>query len=552
VPGDAFLTVKYQVGGSAVPGSDYGALPGTITIPAGTSSVAVAVGPVDDALVESNETVVVTLMAGSGYAVGTPASAMVSIVSDDVAPDLTVSAMSAPRAAAAGGTIALTDTTRNQGAGAAPASQTAFYLSINAILDSADTLLGARAVPELAAGAVSSGTTSVPIPDDLLPGTYLLLAKADGPGVVPESSESNNTRTASIVIGPDLVISALTVPLQAAAGGSVTVTDTTSNQGPGSATASTTHFYLSVNTVLDPSDVKLAERSVPVLGNGLGSSDTTLVTIPVSAATGAYYVLAKADGAGQVGESNENNNLRSAPVRIGPDLIVSAVTAPARGAAGGSITVTDTTRNGGGGPAPTSTTAFYLSPNAALDAGDTRLAAVRHVPLLNPSEGSTGTTTLLLPGVAPGTWYLFAQADDAKAVAETLESNNSRAAIVRIGPDLNFASASSPSTAVAGTAVTVTAAVRNSGGDTAAASVVRFYLSNDTSFDAGDLELSGSWNVPALAPDATRSAATIVTIPAGKTGTSYLLLVADSGQAVAESNEANNVAARLVQIAAGG
>jgi hypothetical protein len=77
------LTVQYRVSGTAGPGTDYVALAGTITIPAGASSAVITVTPLDDSLIESNETVIVTLLAASGYTVGTAAAATVKIASDD-------------------------------------------------------------------------------------------------------------------------------------------------------------------------------------------------------------------------------------------------------------------------------------------------------------------------------------------------------------------------------------------------------------------------------------------------------------------------------------
>ncbi len=52
---------------------------------------------------------------------GRPSFATVTIVSDDVAPDLVVTALTAPGPAGAGTTIQVTETTRNQGTGAAAA-----------------------------------------------------------------------------------------------------------------------------------------------------------------------------------------------------------------------------------------------------------------------------------------------------------------------------------------------------------------------------------------------------------------------------------------------
>src|SRR5262249_973843 len=79
------LLVSYTVGGSATAGSDYTALAGMLTIPAGQASATIAVLPVDDALVEGNETVVVTLSAGPAYTLGASASATVTIIDNDTA-----------------------------------------------------------------------------------------------------------------------------------------------------------------------------------------------------------------------------------------------------------------------------------------------------------------------------------------------------------------------------------------------------------------------------------------------------------------------------------
>lgn len=82
------LTVAYSVGGNAVAGSDYVPLAGTVTFPANENTAFITVTPRDDAAVEPNETVTVTLQSGSGYSLVSAATttASVTIVSDDVAP----------------------------------------------------------------------------------------------------------------------------------------------------------------------------------------------------------------------------------------------------------------------------------------------------------------------------------------------------------------------------------------------------------------------------------------------------------------------------------
>jgi len=65
-----------------------------VTIPKKSLSATITVTPVNDTLVESDETVVVTLSANAAYTVGSPSNATVTITSDDVAtlPTVTITA----------------------------------------------------------------------------------------------------------------------------------------------------------------------------------------------------------------------------------------------------------------------------------------------------------------------------------------------------------------------------------------------------------------------------------------------------------------------------
>ncbi len=88
------LTVNFTVGGTATAG-DYAALPATVIIPDGFASTTLLVTPVDDALVEGPETVVITLAAGF-YNVGASGSATVTIADNDVVPTVTITSPNAP------------------------------------------------------------------------------------------------------------------------------------------------------------------------------------------------------------------------------------------------------------------------------------------------------------------------------------------------------------------------------------------------------------------------------------------------------------------------
>jgi hypothetical protein len=115
---------------------------------------------------------------------------------------------------------------------------------------------------------------------------------------------------------PDLRISSLIVPETGTAGRSITVTDTTWNAGPGTATASTTRFYLSKDPSLSARDVLLGSRSVQPLSAGGSATGATALTIPRATEEGNYYILAVSDTDNAVSEVNESNNVRYRSIRI--------------------------------------------------------------------------------------------------------------------------------------------------------------------------------------------------------------------------------------------
>lgn len=342
--------------------------------------------------------------------------------------DLVASALTAPATGGAGLSIAVNDTTMNQSTvNSAGTSVTRFYLSANSTWDSADVQIGSRVVPALAAGAASTATTVATIPAGTAFGTWYVIAKADAEGVLPETSETNNTRSRSIRIGADLSITSILGPINGGANRTVTVTVTTRNAATGSPTApSTTRFYLSANATWDAADVAIGSCAVPALAAGATNTASAAVLIPPGTTAGMWYVFAKADADGVVPETSETNNTRGRSILVGPDLTVSALTALSSVRAGTAVSVTDTTRNSGGGDAVASTSRIYLSLDTTWDVGDQDLGS-RSVPALGPAVSSSGSTPLLIPaGTAAGTWYLIARADADGAVPETSERNNTR------------------------------------------------------------------------------------------------------------------------------
>ena len=70
-------------------------------------------------------------------------------------------------------------------------------------------------------------------------------------------------------------------------------------------------------------------RTIPSLGPGFASTLSTVVTVPAITAPGTWYVVAQADAAGAVTETNEANNLGTVLLSVGPDLTVTSLSAPA-------------------------------------------------------------------------------------------------------------------------------------------------------------------------------------------------------------------------------
>jgi len=506
----------------------------TLTVPDGIATgnwyvIAVADGGGSIAeTVEGNNTLVQTLRIG---------------------PDLDVTALTLPTGAGAGETITATDTVRNQGGGMAAASATHYFLSSNLTLDGADTPIGSRSLPALEAGASNNGSVMLSIPSDQAAGTWYVIAVSDGANEVPETSEINNTFVLSIQIGPDLDITALSVPASAGAGGAITVTDTTKNRGAGQAPASVTRYVLSTDTVVG-GDIPLGAREVPALAADASDTGSAALTLPDDTPTGSYYIIAVADGDGAIGETYETNNIQAMGIRVGADLVVSSMSGPSVIGAGQSMTVSETTKNQGGGSAAATLTRYFLSADSLFDASDEPLNA-RDVPVLAAGQSSIASVSLAIPaGTGSGTWYVIAVADAGQALSETYETNNTRALALRIGPDLVIGALSGPSAAVAGQSITLADTVRNSGAGGAAASTTRFYLSTNTTLDDDDEPL-GARGVPALAAGASHSGSTVVTIPAGTAvGSWSVIAVADGDGVVVETSETNNRSTLTVRVGA--
>jgi YVTN family beta-propeller protein len=477
-------------------------------------------------------------------------------------PDLIVTAVTpASGTVSASGTLAVSNSVKNQGIVAAGSSVVGFRLSVNSTYGDGDdiAIVTTRTINTLAAGATSTASTTLTIPNTTPPGTYYVCAKADSAGAVAELDETNNTLcSGATVIVPqsDLIVSvASTTATILAPGGSLTLSNTVQNTGGFPAGSFTVAFHLSSNTTFgDGDDVAFTTtRSVTSLASGATNTATTGLTIPAAAPLGTYYICVMADSASTVGESNETNNslCTSTTVQVTrPDLIMTAVTPNASTVnQGAALSVTNTVQNQGLLTTGVSfRVGFHLSTNTTYgDGDDVAIATTRTVTALAAGASSSATTSLTIPATTPpGDYYVCAMGDSLAQVVETDETNNTlcSSGTVSVPPaDLVMTAASTTATTVnKGANFSLSNGVKNQGGSKAGAFVVAFHLSTNTTYgDGDDVVITQTRSITSLAIGATSSASTTLTVPSStSSGTYYVCANADSNNTVAEGDETNN------------
>ena len=152
------LTVLYSVSGTAVSGTGFQPVSGSVTIPAGQSTAAIDITPINIGQIGGSATVIVGLASGTGYEVGTPASDTVTILENDL-PSVTLVATQAH--ATESGTTGTFTVTRN---GATTAPLIVLYSVAGTAAESTDyqALPGYVTIP---AGQASATITVTPIND---------------------------------------------------------------------------------------------------------------------------------------------------------------------------------------------------------------------------------------------------------------------------------------------------------------------------------------------------------------------------------------------------
>ncbi|MBW4615047.1 MAG: hypothetical protein KME21_17585 [Desmonostoc vinosum HA7617-LM4] len=500
------------------------------------------------------------------------------------APDLVVSSADAPTSAVVGETINVSWTVTNQST--FPAAATGIddlynsrsdnvYISSDEFLDESDTVLTSFSIEEnmpLAAGASYTISKDIGLPQNRAGNQYLLF-RADASNFQSESNKTNNILAKAINISaPDLVVTSANTPISILSGEAINVSWTVTNQGIVSALSGWyTSVYISDDEFLDDSDISLFGYSptspTPLLAAGASYTVSKDIFIPYTKTgekIGDRYLLFVANQGNIPGESDTTNNVLAKPITIkGPDLTVSSAEIPNPAVLRetdttirtNTINVSYTITNQG----TTAATNFwwdtiYLSEDEFFNFGDIEIidTLTSFESSLAPGASYTRNFDVYIPSYALNYNYLLFTTDSLSFKSETDESNNVLAKeITFVKPDLIVSAAQTPTSVALGETINVSWTVTNQGAVSAFSESLTdyVYISDDEFLDNSDSVVGNEISIEApIAAGASYTKNQDITLLDTKVGDRYLLFVTNGYQSQRETDESNNILAKLITI----
>jgi subtilase family serine protease/methionine-rich copper-binding protein CopC/type 1 glutamine amidotransferase len=508
-------------------------------------------------------------------------------------PDLVVSSISAPIEGFSGQTIQYSWTVTNQGTG--PASGT----WSDRVLLSDDTSVGNDVhlgdfsfTGTIAAGQSITRTQTYTLPIALEGDRWFIVQTDRGNQLYEHTNEGNNTRVSNVPMTvqlspfPNLQVTSVVPPAEAFSSQQAVVEWVVANNGTGSTSAPVWYdrVWLSTDNVWDGADTYLGQVANPSYLNPNDSYVSSLtVTLP-QGIQGDYWFIVQTDVNNQVYEHNrENDNIGVGPkTRVTltppPDLRVTNIQGPDQVFSNQTVTVTWTVLNddatpGAGGR--TLQTSWYdrvylsSSPDGMVNAFS--LGTASHSGALDAGESYTRSLPVTIPIQIEGPWYFHVAADNGNQVFEHIFEGNNRdvrrdqslqprpTEVTMTPPDLEVDFVGAPANAQASHPFSFTYRVTNHGVAATPNSSWSdaYYLSADTTLDAGDLQLGSLTHYGALdvsgATNDSYTRTVTYTLPNGLTGDYYVLVKTDSANVVFEGpagspGETNNVTASTVAV----
>ncbi|MEK8049722.1 CARDB domain-containing protein [Ideonella sp. DXS22W] len=415
----------------------------------------------------------------------------------------------------------------------------------------------------------------VTLPDSVVNGSYRIVVVTDVLDYINEhDGEGADNRAVSAVFTVtqpprvDLQVDTVSVPAQASAGGTLSLTWRTRNAGSADFVGSFRE-QVQISPVADfSSGVQTLSPTLQFSGSitaGSAAERSADITLPISVnganeVSKTWFVRVVTDTSNQVYEYNLENNNASTPGTTVitrpalPDLVVTVADAPAAAVAGSEVVVTYTVTNNGTADAGPRTdrvrlnvesgSAWALQVDNAVDgvlaAGASQTLTVRIA--LPVNSGNTGFSGRLRAQVTADI--------GANVVEYPFDDNNTRLdtdqMLVTLPPlaNLTVGNIVAPVDALTETEVPLRWTITNSGAAaTGSGWTDQLYLSADGVIDASD-RLLGSFSAETvLAAGASIERVQTVTLPRDLVGTWRLLVRTDAGNQLYEgpAGEGDNV-----------
>ncbi|MEQ1548799.1 MAG: Calx-beta domain-containing protein [Chakrabartia sp.] len=315
-------TVNITTSGTATSGSDYTGSIATATILSGATTATITIDPTVDATVEPDETVILTVAAGTGYTVGAPASATGTILNDETT-TLSINDVSLGEGNA-GTTNATFSVTLSAPAGAGGVSFD--IATANGTATAGSDYVAQSLTGQVIAAGNSSATFTVAVNGDLkneLAETFFVnitnvtgASVADGQGLgtinnddsAPSLSSLNVTRVEG---NSGTSTATFTISLSAASGQTVTVNYATSN---GTATAGSDYTAASGTLTFVEGETSKTV-AVTIAGDTVPENDEAF-SLTLSGATNATLATASVTG------TITNDDAPVASISVAPSSVV--------------------------------------------------------------------------------------------------------------------------------------------------------------------------------------------------------------------------------------
>jgi uncharacterized repeat protein (TIGR01451 family) len=514
--------------------------------------------------------------------------------------DIAVSDAASPNPVAAGSNITYTQVVTNNGPSAADNASLVATIPANTTLVSMTAPAGWTCLTPGPGGtgnvvcsnvdmpgvSSSSFTLVVKVNSSTASGT-VITETASVNSSVSDPNPANNTASASTVVGTtaggELTVTNSATPNPVQAGGQITYTQAVTNTGSAAATTAT----FTENTPANTTFVRIAQQPAgwtctsfpPQCTNpsvAAGASGTFVIVYQVSGTATAGTVIT--DNV-TVNASNQafgpNTATASIVVASGTqaDLALTTAASPSSVVAGNNITYTQAITNNG----PASASAVSFSEATPTNTTFESVLAPAGWSCTAPAVGSTGTVNCTDPSMTTGTeadvivvvnvpatapqGTITANSSVTSSTSDPNSSNNSTSVSTFIADqcDLSVTNSGAPNPVSAGSNITYTQVIANSGPSNCNNATFTEAAPANTAFVSVGVTGGGSWTCPNSAPVSCSSSsvppgatATVTAVFKVNTGTAGGTIITDTAtvaSTTADTNKNNNTATSTVAVA---